>query len=325
MKNDFREFFDLDYIVHSMEDVLAHHGIKGMHWGERNGPPYPLDSSISTGKSLKIGEKSGKKTSEPKEEHGYITAGMVYLASYIAAYAALFGITATVAGVKNAKAKKLEKKIKKDISTCETDPETKLPKKNREYTEKEDLAYVNPGYNRFDNNDSTRNCVRCTMTYELRKRGYNVTAAKTIAGCNGEEFAQKLFSAKKQTYVDGYGKIKTDLSDVTDSKEWNDRKLAATSGKAKAYEPTVAALSKQNNARGQMLVTWASGYSGHSFIYEVKNGKVKFLDAQNGKAYTEQAAKELFGSVLYVGYQRLDNCKTINKSLLKEVVNEYRG
>ena len=40
MKNDFR-------------DYIMHHGIKGMHWGERNGPPYPLDSSISTGKSLK--------------------------------------------------------------------------------------------------------------------------------------------------------------------------------------------------------------------------------------------------------------------------------
>lgn len=27
---------------------LAHHGIKGMHWGKRNGPPYPLDYSSHT-------------------------------------------------------------------------------------------------------------------------------------------------------------------------------------------------------------------------------------------------------------------------------------
>lgn len=26
-------------------NYLAHHGIKGQHWGVRNGPPYPLDSS----------------------------------------------------------------------------------------------------------------------------------------------------------------------------------------------------------------------------------------------------------------------------------------
>lgn len=36
-----------------IDDVLAHHGILGMHWGRRNGPPYPLDSKVSTGKRLK--------------------------------------------------------------------------------------------------------------------------------------------------------------------------------------------------------------------------------------------------------------------------------
>lgn len=32
---------------------LYHHGIKGQHWGKRNGPPYPLGSDVSTGKKLK--------------------------------------------------------------------------------------------------------------------------------------------------------------------------------------------------------------------------------------------------------------------------------
>ena len=34
-----------------MERYLAHHGIKGQHWGERNGPPYPL-SQVSTDISI---------------------------------------------------------------------------------------------------------------------------------------------------------------------------------------------------------------------------------------------------------------------------------
>lgn len=36
-----------------LDDVLAHHGILGQKWGKKNGPPYPLDSKVSTGKRLK--------------------------------------------------------------------------------------------------------------------------------------------------------------------------------------------------------------------------------------------------------------------------------
>ncbi len=33
---------------------LYHHGVNGMKWGVKNGPPYPLSSDVSTGNSLKI-------------------------------------------------------------------------------------------------------------------------------------------------------------------------------------------------------------------------------------------------------------------------------
>ncbi len=42
-------------------DYIAHHGIIGQSWGHRNGPPYPLDSSKSTGSRLK-NKGSVKKT-----------------------------------------------------------------------------------------------------------------------------------------------------------------------------------------------------------------------------------------------------------------------
>lgn len=45
-----------------VKDVfLAHHGVKGQKWGVQNGPPYPLDESISTGKSLRDTEEQQKR------------------------------------------------------------------------------------------------------------------------------------------------------------------------------------------------------------------------------------------------------------------------
>lgn len=41
------------------DEIVEHFGILGMHWGTRNGPPYPLGSNISTGRRLKKGAGGG--------------------------------------------------------------------------------------------------------------------------------------------------------------------------------------------------------------------------------------------------------------------------
>ena len=41
-------------------DELYHHGIKGQNWGIKNGPPYPLGSSVSTGHRLLKKKKVNK-------------------------------------------------------------------------------------------------------------------------------------------------------------------------------------------------------------------------------------------------------------------------
>jgi len=44
-------------------DILTHHGIKGQRWGDRNGPPYPLDSKAHSASEKKAG---WKKSLDPK-------------------------------------------------------------------------------------------------------------------------------------------------------------------------------------------------------------------------------------------------------------------
>lgn len=50
-------------------DELYHHGVKGQKWGERNGPPYPLDSSLSDGSKL-----LPKATGSPQTKKKYKTS-----------------------------------------------------------------------------------------------------------------------------------------------------------------------------------------------------------------------------------------------------------
>lgn len=61
------KLYEYDYDKPDLtEDFLEHHGILGMHWGRKNGPPYPLGSDKSTGKRLKTkggtSKRKAKKT-----------------------------------------------------------------------------------------------------------------------------------------------------------------------------------------------------------------------------------------------------------------------
>lgn len=75
MKNDYEWGFE------NPADFLSHHGIMGMHWGQRNGPPYPLSRTGKwssgerrAGAVKKVKETAGKVASAGKQAAAKVSA-----------------------------------------------------------------------------------------------------------------------------------------------------------------------------------------------------------------------------------------------------------
>lgn len=118
-----------------------------------------------------------------------------------------------------------------------------------------DLSEVNPNY------DEDRmwkvNCQRCVPTYELRRRGYDVTALPAPSDAD-THLAYHPFDAWENPDVhnasgNGYNDI------VTAMEDWPD------------------------GSRAQVVVEWDGVNSGHTFIAEKIDGEVHFIDPQSNE------------------------------------------
>lgn len=67
------KLYEYDQYKPELEEVIEHFGILGMRWGSRNGPPYPLSKTLSTGKRLKPAAKrsggSGESDDSTPKKH----------------------------------------------------------------------------------------------------------------------------------------------------------------------------------------------------------------------------------------------------------------
>lgn len=184
------------------------------------------------------------------------------------------------------------------------DKKTGFHLKTKELSEKEDLKRVNPDFNDFNSN-SKSNCVLCTMTCEMRRRGYDVTANKAGVG---------YFDNELKNFFKNY---KTEHITVRDNKQDGMNLLDA--GSKKYAQRTIAQIEKNQpeGSRGNLSVTWGYGFGqgGHSMFYEIKNGKMVIYDGQSGKIYREP--EKILQNCVSVDIGRLDNL-SFNTEGIKE-------
>lgn len=306
-------------------DEIFHHGIEGMHWGQRNGPPYPLDSRthnrVVKGATTGAGRrKSNDKSSVEKQGVGELAfLAAVYLLPM--AVVTLLTVTENVKEkIKFRKETKKEREFRKqcdeDRAKAETDPKTGLKlKANKDMSREEDIKRVNPDY-KLDPERARMNCVNCTTAYELRRRGFEVEAEKRVEGRNGVDVAKNIFNAKNNKPF-MYPDPKKDR-DAFINHCLKYESLARTGRNEECSKAAYKALKQEpKGSRGQLLITWGR-WGGHSVAYEIsKKGEIEIIDTQCNKVYKGAEVNEFLARGIAVQYQRYDN-KKLNVEELKK-------
>ncbi len=101
------------------------------------------------------------------------------------------------------------------------------------------------------------NCQRCVPTYEMRKRGYDVTTLPKPREAGITDLACSPFSVwKNPDVISCRGNGMEDIEKKM--QEWGD------------------------GTRAQVVVVWKNTNVGHTFVAERVNGKTVYIDPQNG-------------------------------------------
>ena len=211
-----------------------------------------------------------------------------------------------------------------------------------EYISKtEDMDMVNPNYDP-DSYEYSMNCSYCTLTYEMRRRGYDVEArpANPKDPITIDDIAEYYEGEKIVSYTEKYDPI-TEAEAMLAYTDFD----AYVESRLKDYAPraseilTKELLSHGEGARGEIDVYWISG-GGHSMAWEVENGKVVIRDNQTNTIYRstfEEAEHHAFDlgsekeAILTISdlleytydfyYMRTDNVEINEKEALKRVKN----
>lgn len=298
-------------------DELYHHGIKGQKWGVRRF--QNLDRTWTEAGKIRYGKGTGRRRASPqddKEQIRYKGSSKSELSidelrnknskseAYMLATSIILNAASlnpvglakdTVRVGKYISAKYKNAKFQSERMNSPIDEKTGFHMKTKETSPEEDLKRVNPNYNDFNSN-SKQNCMLCTSTYELRRRGYDVTANKASYGYNLSDVRRWFPKSKYIEYKnENINKTTNALLDL--GIKANMKYVTDTVKKIEESQP--------NGSRGNLTVRFDARGSGHSMAYEIRNNKLVILDAQTNKVYKNPVSA--LSNCFAIGITRLDN------------------
>jgi hypothetical protein len=167
---------------------------------------------------------------------------------------------------------------------------------SREFNAEFDATWTNP---RYPEPPYTVNCVHVVNAYELRARGFDVTASRLPSALMQQGGRNAQEALDRWTRLDGFR---------------HDRSLSPTFQGSKIHEHISRELADEG-ARGWVTVHWGKTYGGgaHIFTAERINGRIVYIDAQKGdfdfsiKDYAKRSKGA--GRQPAFGFARVDDLK----------------
>jgi hypothetical protein len=291
------------------DDFLAHHGILGQKWGVRRF--QNLDGTLTA---------EGKKRYGGKDKEGLL------LEVSIAANVIALTARAIRNGVRNKRGKMgdaiLDKKNVADTSIKFSND--RPPKKIQgEHSPEDDCSKINELYS-VGLPQTTNNCVLCSTSMELRRRGFNVCARTSTKPLSTEDIMNKAFVPPSEPDVLNWEKRPKDYFklSVDDQKKVYNEALkkgeVATTKTFKEVEDKV--LSKYpEGSRGVFTARNILSPVGHAVAFEINGGKVIIYDAQSNKKFDLETRNT------YTSYMNPNSCIVYRLDDKKINWNELNG